>query len=376
MREGSNTPSAKATTHRTRALLALFLSSALLLASCAAKPALRAHNDPDRYSLAKDVIWASPDGFDLTMDIYTPKAGKAPYPVLIIFHGGGWLINDKSIMQQAAEYIATNANYVVCNVNYRLLGDQDNTVTIDQIVADAFGAVLWVQENIARYEGDPARVAVTGDSAGGHLSAMIVNSGHKIDARGYSAETLAFNPSYLPADQTADDVARSGGIQVQAAILSYGAFDLYQTSLDGYEGWGNPFWLFAGVYPRGVLGEGIRPTSHPELYKGVSPIHNIPPGQSRVLPPQLLTAGSEDLLVTPESVQNYQRQLEAAGHPTSYWEYSGRNHAYLDSGSSLLLGSSFEKDAPEALDIMIGFMDEVFQQPADIAEKATPIGSP
>ena len=94
------------------------------------------------------------------------------------------------------------------------------------------------------------------------------------------------------------------------------------------------------------------------------------------MPPQLLTAGSEDLLVTPESVQNYQKQLDAAGHATSYWEYSGRNHAYLDSGSSLLLGSSFEKDAPEALDVMIGFLGEVFPEPADIAEKATPIDSP
>ena len=71
---------------------------------------------------------------DLTMDIYTPTSGQASYPVLMIFHGGGWLINDKSIMDQMAQYIVTNGDYVVCNVDYRLLGDQDNSVTLDQIV--------------------------------------------------------------------------------------------------------------------------------------------------------------------------------------------------------------------------------------------------
>ena len=77
-------------------------------------------------------------------------------------------------------------------------------------------------------------------------------------------------------------------------------------------------------------------------------------------PRGVLTAGSEDRLVTPESVQRYQRHLDEAGHPTTYWEYEGRNHAFLDSGSSMLLGSSFEQDAPAALDVMIKFLDGVF----------------
>jgi hypothetical protein len=54
-----------------------------------------------------------------------------------MFHGGGWLINDKSIMDQAAKYMASNGEYVVCNVDYRLLGDQGNTVTLNEIVNDA-----------------------------------------------------------------------------------------------------------------------------------------------------------------------------------------------------------------------------------------------
>jgi acetyl esterase/lipase len=103
-------------------------------------------------------------GFDLTMDIYTPQTRKKQYPVIVMYHGGGWLINNKSIMDEGAAYLASHGEYVVCNVNYRLLGDLDNSVTMDEIVGDAFGALLWVQENIAEYGGDPDKIIVTGDS--------------------------------------------------------------------------------------------------------------------------------------------------------------------------------------------------------------------
>ena len=123
-------------------------------------PQLIKNNDPEKYYLEKNVLWASPQGFDLTMDIYTPKSDSESYPVVVMFHGGGYLLNDKSIMDQPAAYLATNSEYVVCNVNYRLLSDNDNTTTLDEIVGDAFGAVLWVKENIADYAGDNTRVAV------------------------------------------------------------------------------------------------------------------------------------------------------------------------------------------------------------------------
>ena len=55
--------------------------------------------------------------------------------------------------------MVSNGEYVVCSVDYRLLGDQGNSVTLNEIVNDAFGAVLWVKKNIARYGGDPRRVA-------------------------------------------------------------------------------------------------------------------------------------------------------------------------------------------------------------------------
>ncbi|MEZ7819267.1 MAG: acetyl esterase [Candidatus Azotimanducaceae bacterium] len=327
---------------------------------CAAPTEKTSHNDPSKYTLEPDVLWASPDGFDLTMDIYTPTSGKESYPVLMIFHGGGWLINDKSIMDQAAKYFATNSEYVICNVDYRLLGDQDNSVTIDQIVEDTFGAVLWTQHNIHRYQGDTARVALTGDSAGAHLAAMVVNRGQHLSSQGYTANTQSFTPSYLPLGETAESIAQNGGIEVQAALLSYGAFDLYQRGLSNFETWKNPFWLFGGALPRSLFAGEITASAHPELYKGVSPAHTIPMSTARALPPQLMTVGSADTLTTPALVKDYLTKLQSAGHPAEYWEYADKRHAYLDSGHNPLLGVSFADNAPHALDVMIAFLDGIF----------------
>lgn len=336
------------------------ITALLCLAACSDTPERIENNDPSKYVIARDVLWASPDGFDLTMDIYTPQTHDAPLPVIVMFHGGGWLINDNSIMDQAAAYLATNGRYVVCNVNYRLLVDNDNTVTMNQIVEDVFGAVLWVKDSIQEYGGDPAAVVVTGDSAGGHLSAMIVNRGDQLSSTGKSDEVLGFNPSYLPKGKSAEDVVREDGLRVQAAVLSYGAFDIYRMAQEGFESLGNPFWWMGGSLARGVFGDEFNADDNAQRYQAVSPDYHVPEASQRSLPPQLLTVGSEDSLVSPESVQAYRDKLEAAGHTVEYWEHAGRPHAFLDSGSNRLLGTGFEKDAPQALDVMLDFLDGVF----------------
>jgi|TARA_B110000037_G_scaffold34365_1_gene41707 acetyl esterase len=336
------------------------LFAILLLMSCVEHQELEANNDPAKYDLVKDVLWASPDGFDLTMDIYTPLSGKPSYPVVVMFHGGGWLINDKSIMDQAAAYLATNSNYVVCNVNYRLLSDNGNTITLNEIINDAFGSVLWVKSNIAAYKGDSTRIVVSGDSAGAHLSAMVVNMGDQLSSELFSSSSPRFTPSYLPESKSAEQVAAENGLAVQAAVLSYGAYDLSKKGISDFESMKNPFWWVSGSIARGLFGDGYNVVEYPLMYKAISPSQNIPQTSGRQLPPQLLTSGSEDPMVSPESVKSYTEMLQSAGHTAVYWEYEGKSHAFLDSGSNRLLGSSFEADAPLALNVMIEFLDEVF----------------
>ena len=70
------------------------------------------------FSKVSDIKWASPNGFDLTMDIYTPNTNKTSYPVIVIFHGGGWLINSKNIMNQMSEYLAKKGR--ICHLQCQL----------------------------------------------------------------------------------------------------------------------------------------------------------------------------------------------------------------------------------------------------------------
>jgi acetyl esterase len=341
-------------------LLALMLGMAISLS--AQTPDSTALN---KYAFKDNIPWASPAGVKLTMDIYTPETGKKNYPVYVIFHGGGWLINNETIMDEMSRYIVQRGEYVVCNVNYRLLTANSNTTNMNQIIEDVMGAVLWIKENIRTYGGDAKRIAVSGDSAGGHLSAMIANASDKLESDGFAGPTLGFNPSYLPKGKTAEQIQKENGLAVQAVILNYPAVDIYAScspsnSGGGFETSSNMFWQFGQATARGIFGKDINVTSNPDYYKVVSPAYTIPTG--RKLPPHLLCVGSKDNLTTPESVKAYADALEKSGNSVEFWIYEGRPHAYLDSGKNDFLGTAFLKDAPQAIDRIMVFLDKTLQK--------------
>ncbi|MAQ76527.1 MAG: lipase [Aquimarina sp.] len=311
-----------------------------------------------------DILWASPRGFDLTMDIYTPLKDeeKDNYPVIIMFHGGGWLINRKEIMSQSAEYLVNHGDYVVCNVNYRLLGDLGNSVKMNEIVEDAFGAVLWIKENIEQYKGNPDQLIATGDSAGGHLATMVTFYGDQLSAESdFFCNSGGFKPSYIP-EKGLNEFLGDKRLKMQSAMISYGAFDVLSFALyGGMEKPSNIFWQLGNASARGIFGDTINPVDHSEFYKRVSPVYHIPDASETELPPMLFTVGEKDDLTTPESIKSFISLLKDKGHSNiEYWEHKGRPHAFLDSGENLFLGIKFEKDAPAALDRMLEFLNNIF----------------
>ncbi|GGY85235.1 hypothetical protein GCM10011613_32940 [Cellvibrio zantedeschiae] len=336
----------------------LMQSSLLLLASVFLwVSSAQAHE----FTAHKNIVWASPKNVSLTADIYVPKTGKAKYPVLVIYHGGGWLINNNSIMNSMSEYIASHGEFIVANMNYRLLPENKNTTNMNEIVEDALGGVLWVKDNIATYGGDPKRVAVTGDSAGGHLASMVLLSGQKLESDGFAGNTLGFNPSYLPKGKTAEQVAKADGLKVQAAIISYGAFDLYGAAQNNFEKPSNMFWAFAKADARGIFGSSINVTDNANYYKAVSPIYNIPLASTYKLPPQFVHVGSKDNTTPPAAVKAYVEQLEKAGQPVEFKLYEGKNHAFLDTGCNEFLKMCFDKDAPDALNDILHFLEKTLK---------------
>ena len=99
--------------------------------------------------------------------IYTPKAGTGPFPVIVYYHGGGWVIADLDTYNASAQGLCEQVGAVVVSVAYRQAPEYKFPVQHE----DSFAAYQWVLNNAAAIKGDPKRVAVVGESAGGNLAA-------------------------------------------------------------------------------------------------------------------------------------------------------------------------------------------------------------
>ncbi|MDF1503232.1 alpha/beta hydrolase [Roseisolibacter sp. H3M3-2] len=102
---------------------------------------------------------------DLPATVYTPE-GAGPFPVVVYFHGGGWVIADRKVYDGGARGLAKAANAVVVSVDYRRAPEAKFPAQHD----DALAAYRWALANAASIKGDPKRVALAGESAGGNLA--------------------------------------------------------------------------------------------------------------------------------------------------------------------------------------------------------------
>lgn len=335
------------------------LAALLLIATCSAFTTQAFADHKIKHE--RDVIWASPKGFDLTLDIAIPEVkSKRAKPVLVIYHGGGWLLNNKSIMSDLADAIASRTDIITVNVNYRLLADVNNTTTVDEIVEDAMGALLWVKQNIKKYGGDPEKIAVTGDSAGGHLAAMVLLGGRNLDSDGFAKKPLGFKPTYLPKGVTAEKIARKDGLKVQAAILSYAAYSLVELGKGNFETDSNPFWKWANASARGVFGNGINVNDNPEYYEAVSPNRYLKDAKEYKLPPQFVLVGELDQMTTPAIAQAYVDQLKSLNQPVQLKIYPGKGHGFLDSGCNDYNNGCFKELSEPTVTDMVNFLNDVF----------------
>jgi acetyl esterase len=109
-------------------------------------------------------------GGPLRVRITTPlsESGNAPRPILVYYHGGGWVIGSLSSHEGLCRALANASNAIVVSVDYRLAPEHPFPAAAE----DAYAAFLWAASHAAEIGGDPARIAVGGDSAGGNLATV------------------------------------------------------------------------------------------------------------------------------------------------------------------------------------------------------------
>jgi acetyl esterase len=105
---------------------------------------------------------------EIPVRVYTP-AGEGPLPVVVYFHGGGWVIGDLEVVDQPCRQLASAAGAIVVSVDYRLAPEHRYPAAFE----DSYAATVWIGAHAAEIGGDPARLAVAGDSAGGNLAAAV-----------------------------------------------------------------------------------------------------------------------------------------------------------------------------------------------------------
>ncbi len=125
---------------------------------------------------------------DIPIRVYTPE-GNGSFPVLVYFHGGGWVVGDLEMVDPLSTMLSNRAGAVVVSVDYRLAPEHKFPAP----VTDCYAATQWVSSNAAELDVDPRRIAVGGDSSGGNLAAVV-----SMMARDRGAPDLAFQILFYP----------------------------------------------------------------------------------------------------------------------------------------------------------------------------------
>jgi acetyl esterase len=234
-----------------------------------------------------DRTFPGPAG-DIPIRIYTPK-GDGPFPVVLFLHGGGFTIGSIASHDPVAQQIAAQAEAIVVSVDYRLAPEHPFPAAVD----DSYAALEWVAANAASFGGDPTRLGITGDSAGGTLSAVT-------------------------AIQTRD----RGGPALRLQALIYPA-------VDGTMG-------FPSIEENGE-GMFLTKDSMAWFWKNYSDDGRIDPTQplaspintpdlSNVAPALIITAEFDPLRDEGEA---YAKKLEEAGVPVTLSRYDGMTHVFI-----------------------------------------------
>jgi acetyl esterase len=225
---------------------------------------------------------------EIPIRIYHPQ-GSGPFPILVYFHGGGWVICNLDTHDSLCSSLANGASCIVVSVDYRLAPEYKFPAAVD----DAYAATRWASENTETFNGDPNRIAVGGDSAGGNLAAVV-----SFMARDNGSPALRYQLLIYPVTDLSSFDTRSYREHGEEYILTKDSMEYYR-----------------GHYIKSEA-DALDPYASPLLAQDLSG-----------LPPALVITAEFDVL-TDES-KAFANRLRQAGISVTYSCYEGMIHPFL-----------------------------------------------
>ncbi|MGK8488604.1 alpha/beta hydrolase [Nocardia asiatica] len=180
------------------------------------------------------LIPGPPGAPEVRIRIYRPESAPRPAPVVVFCHGGGFVICGLDSHDQFCRAMAAAAEAIVVSVDYRQAPEHRFPAAAE----DAYAALCWVAGHAEALGGDPARVVVAGDSAGGNLAAVTALMARDRDGPGIARQLLLY-PMLDPACATESYRANAEGYFTTAAHLRW-YWRQYLGSHDGADPYANP----------------------------------------------------------------------------------------------------------------------------------------
>ncbi len=227
------------------------------------------------------------------LDIYLPdEPREGGFPVLLQVHGGAWVIGEKEQQAKPLMYHMAQRGWLCVAINYRL----SPTSAFPAHIIDVKKAIAWIREHIEEYGGNPDFIAITGGSAGGHLSSLAALTPNRAE----------WQPGFEDVDTT-----------VQAAVPIYGVYDFR----DRHH-------IRHSMPMDRLIADKVLQCSHddnPELWDSGSPLSHV----CADAPPTFVIQGAHDTLVWVEEARVFVDALQSVStQPVAYVELPGAQHAF------------------------------------------------
>lgn len=227
------------------------------------------------------------------LDIYKPtEPREGGYPILLQVHGGAWLIGNKEQQALPLMYHLAQRGWLCVSINYRL----SPRATFPEHIVDVKKAIAWIREHVAEYGGNSNFLAITGGSAGGHLSSLAALTPNKPE----------FQPGFEQANTAVD-----------AAVPFYGVYDF----LDRHD-------LLGDMGMDGFLAKLVfkcERDDNAELWEAMSSESHV----NADAPPFFVIQGTYDSLVWSETADHFVEALRAkSDQAVAYAQVAGAQHAF------------------------------------------------